>query len=90
MKVYPILLAAFIGTAACGSLNAQVAAPAGAGDKTIGDRNIKDRSIELERIDHDADKTGNGKPAGRGTRKGREFRRDQAGFREHPASVKTK
>jgi hypothetical protein len=47
-----IILAAGIGL----SINAQVSAPPGAGDRSLQDRDVKGRAVELERISRDADK----------------------------------
>lgn len=48
-------------TGICSNINAQQAAPAGAGDKDLRDTNIRTRSIDLERTERDARKIGNSK-----------------------------
>ena len=57
MKKIIILTAFIFSTAICSNIFAQVAAPAGAGDKDLRDDNIRTRSIDLERVDRDAKKS---------------------------------
>lgn len=57
MKKHLLPIGVFLAVAAGSSVFAQVAAPPGAGDKNLEDRNIKTRSIDLERIDRDAQRS---------------------------------
>lgn len=56
MKNIFILFAFVVSSAISSNVYAQQITPPGAGDKDVGDKNIKTRSIELERVDRDAQK----------------------------------
>lgn len=58
MKQVMLLTVIISLTSICSGVYAQTETPAGAGDKDLRDTNIKKRSIEMERIERDAKKTG--------------------------------
>ena len=59
MKKLLFLIAFISSTAICSSVCAQVTPPPGAGDKDLRDTDVKRRSVEMERVERDAKKTGN-------------------------------
>ncbi len=56
MKNFLVLAALILSAAFASSVDAQQAAPPGAGDKDLRDTNVKQRSVEMERIDREAKK----------------------------------
>lgn len=58
MKKIIIVTAFVCSTAICSNIFGQQAAPPGAGDKDLRDNNVKTRSVDLERVDRDARKSG--------------------------------
>jgi uncharacterized protein YukE len=58
MKNLFILIALLFSTASYSNIYSQVAPPPGAGDKDLRDTDVKRRSVEMDRIERDAKKTG--------------------------------
>ncbi len=58
MKKLFVLVALIFSTAIGSNICAQVTPPPGAGDKDLRDTDVKRRSVEMERVERDAKKTG--------------------------------
>ncbi len=58
MKKLFVLVALVFSTAIGSNICAQVTPPPGAGDKDLRDTDVKRRSVEMERVERDAKKTG--------------------------------